>query len=369
MKTLSFNCLVAKQSQTSSVVSFVTNAEEIEKIARITRIGRDDAQELFGFQRSQIGNHIQEIHDYLEKEDAVLPNAIILAFTKGAELKLNEDGKTGEITINVEPTQVGLIVDGQQRYSALRMLEDKKFEVFVSALICKDEDELQKQFILINNTKPLPRELIYELLPTVDGLPPRLSARSFASNLTQDLNFMKNGVFQNLIKIHTNPNGQITATALHKVIMNSKRDGALRELFREGGYDMCLNFINEFYLAVKSVFDDGWYLKDDKGKVLGVHTPNTSRLIHSAGVTSLGHIMDACYTYKNCRTKGQFVDVLTLLKPYCAWTKGEWDFSPTKKHWKEIQNTTKDISQLREFLYAHLMQVFRNEDRKVFSNE
>ena len=91
MKTLSFNCLVAKQSQTSSVVSFVTNAEEIEKIARITRIGRDDAQELFGFQRSQIGNHIQEIHDYLEKEDAVLPNAIILAFTKGVELKLNKD--------------------------------------------------------------------------------------------------------------------------------------------------------------------------------------------------------------------------------------------------------------------------------------
>ena len=63
------------------------------------------------------------------------------------------------------------------------------------------------------------------------------------------------------------------------------------------------------------------------------------------------------------------VDVLTLLKPYCAWTKGVWDFSPTKKYWKEIQNTTKDISQLREFLYAHLMQAFRNEDRKAVSNE
>ena len=135
MKTLSFNCLVAKQSPTSSVVSFVTNAEDIEKIARITRIGRDDAQELFGFQRSQIGNHIQEIHDYLEKEDAVLPNAIILAFTKGVELKLNKAGKSGEIIIIVEPTEVGLIVDGQQRYSALRMLEDKKFEVFVHVWI------------------------------------------------------------------------------------------------------------------------------------------------------------------------------------------------------------------------------------------
>ena len=48
---------------------------------------------------------------------------------------------------------------------ALSMLEEKDFEVFVSALICKDNDELQKQFILINNTRPLAKELIYELLP------------------------------------------------------------------------------------------------------------------------------------------------------------------------------------------------------------
>jgi len=365
MNTLSFNCLVAKQSQTSSVVSFVADARHIEKIARITRIGRDDSQGLFGFQRSQIGNHIQEIHDYLEKEDAVLPNSIILAFTSGVELKLNEDGKSGKITIDVKDEQVGLIVDGQQRYSALRMLEDKKFEVFVSALLCKDEDELQKQFILINNTKPLPKELIYELLPTVDGLPPRLSARSFASNLTQELNFMKGGVFENLIKIHTNPNGIITATALHKVVMNSKRDGALREIFKDGGFEASLDFVNEFYTAVKIVFEDGWYLKDENGKILGEHSPRTSRLIHSAGITSLGHIMDAAYTYKYCKTKGQFIDTLNLIKPHCAWSSGNWPFTPTPKHWSEIQNTSKDISQLREFLYGNLMQAFRNQDRKA----
>tara|TARA_B110000008_G_C16965806_1_gene561962 strand:+ start:1910 stop:3010 length:1101 start_codon:yes stop_codon:yes gene_type:complete len=365
VKKLIFNCLVAEQSKDSNVVSFVANANQIQKIARISRVGRDSSQELFGFQRSQIGNHIQEIHDYLEKDDSVLPNAIILAFTKGVELKLNEDKKSAEILIDLEDQPIGLIVDGQQRFSALRMLENKNFEVFVSAIICKDEDELQKQFILINNTKPLPKELIYELLPTVDGLPPRLSARSFASSLTQELNFMKDGVFQNLIKIHTNPNGVFTATALHKIIMNSKRDGALRELFRDGGFDLCLNFVNEFYTAVKVVFEESWYVKDDKGKILGEHTPRTSRLIHSAGITSLGHIMDAAFSYKNCTTKGQFVDVLNLLKPYCAWTSGEWLFSPSPKHWSEVQNTSKDISQLREFLYGNLMLEIRKKDRKV----
>ena len=365
MKSISFSCLVAKQSKISNVVSFVANANQIEKIARVSRVGRDASQELFGFQRSQIGNHIQEIHDYLENEDAVLPNAIILAFIDGVQLKLNADKKSGVIIIDIADKPLGLIVDGQQRYTALRMLENKNFEVFVSALICRDEDELQKQFILINNTKPLPKELIYELLPTVNGLPPRLSARSFASSIAQELNFMKDGVFENLIKIHTNPRGVITATALHKVIMNSKRDGAMRDLYGEGGSNACLNLINEFFLAVKFVFEEDWYLKDDTGKVIGQHSSKTSRLIHSAGITSLGHIMDAAFTYKNCRTKGQFVDVLNLLKPYCSWTKGEWMFSPTPKHWSEIQNTPKDISQLREFLYGNLMQEIRKKDRKV----
>ena len=362
MEKLKFNCLLAQQAKESSVVSFVANAKQIAKIARISRVGRDETQELFGFQRSQIGNHIQEIHDYLEKDDAVLPNAIILAFTSGVEFKINDDQKSGEIIINVEEKPIGLIVDGQQRFSALKMLENKDFEVFVSALICKDTDELQKQFILINNTKPLPKELIYELLPTVEGLPPRLSARSFASSLTQQLNFMKDGTFESLIKIHTNPNGILNPTALHKVIMNSKRDGALRELYKEEGPIVCLNFINDFYSAVKIVFEESWFVKDAKGKVLGVHTPRTSRLIHSAGITSLGHIMDAAFTYKNCRTVGQFIDILNLLKPYTAWTTGEWNFSPSPKHWKEIQNTSRDISQLRAYLYGNLMLEIRKKN-------
>tara|TARA_B110000503_G_C7150223_1_gene414847 strand:- start:44 stop:1150 length:1107 start_codon:yes stop_codon:yes gene_type:complete len=362
MEKLRFNCLIAKQAKESNVISFVANAEQIEKIARISRVGRNSSQELFGFQRSQIGNHIQEIHDYLEKDDAVLPNAIILAFTSGVELNINGDKKSGELIIDVKEIPIGLIVDGQQRFSALKMLDNKKFEVFVSALICKDQDELQKQFILINNTKPLPKELIYELLPTVDGLPPRLAARSFASSLTQELNYMKEGVFKNLIKIHTNPNGVFTATALHKVIMNSKRDGALRDLFQEGGNEMCLHFINNFYSGVKIVFEDAWFHKDEKGKVLGMHNANTSRLIHSAGITSLGHVMDAAFTYKNCRSVGQFVDILKSLISCTAWTSGTWQFSPTPKHWREVQNTSRDIGQLREYLYANLMSEIKKND-------
>lgn len=363
---ITFDCLVAKQSSSSQVVSFVANAEQIGKIARISRVGRGQDQELFGFQRSQIGNHINEIHDYLDGNDAVLPNAIILAFTQGVNLISNSDGNSWRIEIDLKEQQVGLIVDGQQRFSALSMLENKEFEVFVSAIICRDEDELQKQFILINNTKPLPKELIYELLPTVDGLPPRLSNRSFASNITQALNFYKGGVFEGLIKIHTNPDGIFTATALHKVIMNSKSNGALRDIYRAEGENGCIELINNFYSAVRQVFENDWYKKDDNGKIISLHTPRTSRLIHSAGITSLGHIMDAAFTLNGAETQGEFLDTLISLKPYTAWTSGQWNFEPNAKQWSEVQNTTRDISQLRDYLYSCLT----NEIRRIkFSKE
>ena len=365
MSKLEFSCLVAKQAEGSTVVSFVANAEQISQIARITRVGRNENRELFGFQRSQIGNHINEIQEYLETDDAVLPNAIILAFTDGATFSPNDDGRTGTLSIEVREQKAGLIVDGQQRFSALRLLDSKNFEVFVSAIICRNEDELQKQFILINNTKPLPKELIYELLPTVDGLPPRLSARSFASSMTQDLNFQSGGVFEGLIKIHTNPNGVFTATALHKVIMNSKSNGALRDIYRSKHDQGCLDLVNDFYSAVRVVFEDDWYKKDDAGRVVGLQTPRSSRLVHSAGITALGHIMDAAFALRGAETVGQFIDVLNILKPGCAWSSGSWNFQPHPKQWSEVQNTTRDIAQLREYLYSCLASEFRAQQNKA----
>lgn len=362
---LEFSCLLAKQAEGSTVLSFVANAEQISKIARITRVGRNENQELFGFQRSQIGNHISEIQEYLETDDAVLPNAIILAFTDGVVFSPNEDGRTGTLSVEIREQQVGLIVDGQQRFSALRLLEDKSFEVFVSAIICQSEDELQKQFILINNTKPLSKELIYELLPTVDGLPPRLRSRSFASSMTQDLNFQSGSVFEGLIKIHTNPDGVFTATALHKVIMNSKSNGALRDIYRSKHHQGCLELVNDFYSAIRIVFEDDWYQKDDMGRIVGVQTPRSSRLVHSAGITALGHIMDAAFALKGAETVGQFIDVLKILKPYCAWSSGTWNFEPNPKQWSEVQNTPRDIAQLREYLYACLVTEFRIQQKKV----
>ena len=59
---------------------------------------------------------------------------------------------------------------------------------YLSALLCKNIDELKQQFILINSTRPLPKTLIYELLPSVDGLPEKYTTRKFAAKIVSELN-------------------------------------------------------------------------------------------------------------------------------------------------------------------------------------
>jgi DGQHR domain-containing protein len=163
--------------------------------------------DLFGFQRPQIAQHIQQIRDYLQRRDAVLPNSVVIALTDGITVAEPKSGMV-ELVFDLSEGPVAAVVDGQQRLSALAPLENRHFELFVSCLVCESVKELQRQFILINSTRPLPKELIYELLPSVEGLSPALNARRFAAALTQRLNFDRSSPLSGQIRLHTNPNGR-----------------------------------------------------------------------------------------------------------------------------------------------------------------
>lgn len=311
------------------------------RFATIDRIGRSAQGELNGFQRPQIASHIREIKDYLALREAVLPNPIVVAFTSGVSVKAVENG-VSRVTIDVAKGPPGLVVDGQQRLTALSQLDDKKFEVFVSALICSDEAELRRQFVLINNARPLPKSLIYELLPGVEGLPHRLSHRARASNLTARLNYDERSSLKGLIHQHTNPGGIVRDTAIQRVIMNSLNDGIMRELIRRDcGEEKCFQIISAFYGAVRLVFKEDW-----EG-----HTPKTSRLVHGAGVMALGYVMEVLALLDAAQTVEEFARGLSSLVGETAWTRGEWDFgNGDRRHWKAIQNVNRDIVMLAQYL-------------------
>ena len=349
MGSLSYSAIRARQSDRHQVLTFAASAADVVRFARIDRIGRDQDGGLHGFQRPQIAAHIREIQDYLEAAHAVLPNPIVVAFTEGIEVENMDDGLC-RIVVDLDNGPPGLVVDGQQRLSALMNLNGKPFEVFVAALVCPDEAELRRQFVLINNTRPLPKSLIYELLPRVDGLPHRLSARSRASALTDRMNYEEESSLRGLIRQHTNPTGIISDTAIQKVFMNSLSDGLMREFIRRpmGGEDTCFRLASEFYLAVQHVFADAWWR--DRGRGV-MHTPKTSRLIHGAGIVALGHVMELLALLEGARTCDEFARGLGCLDGQTAWTAGHWDFgNGDVRLWNSVQNLDRDIRILAGYL-------------------
>lgn len=347
MTHLKFNALVPEQARNAKVAFFVSTVADISRIAKIDRLARKDDGTPSGFQRPQIAGHIREIGDYLLREDAILANPIVLGFVDRASI---EETKTGhELAIDISAGAPGWVVDGQQRFSALNEINRPNFQVPVSAFICETEEELRRQFILINNTKPLPKGLIYELLPSVGGLPHRYQSRAEAASLIEVLNYRRGSSLRGLIHGQTNPYGVIRDTILQRVLMNSLSDGALRlyrgdsKLLHTKGVDL----ISEFFHAVKHVFHDAW----------NDHTPKTSRLLHGVGIISMGFVMEYLHAATGATKREQFIEPLTALRPFTAWTDGEWEFGPERRRWNSLQNVSADWKMLAFYMVRNAQQI------------
>jgi DGQHR domain-containing protein len=340
--TKTYSAVYAKQSAAHDVLTFTASAAEILDFAVIDRAGRDNDGSLSGFQRPQIASHIRNIRDYLEQDDAVLPNPIVVAFLGGLTVVDRHDEGHCRVEIDTSNSKPGWVVDGQQRLTALSQTSRGDFQLLVSAVVCRDEAELKRQFVLINSARPLPKSLIYELLPSMQGLSRKMGERALAAELTARLNFTEGSALKGLIHQHTNPDGVVKDTAIQKVIMNSVSDGAMRELLQEAdGVERCYDLINEFYWAVRDTFPGDW-----EG-----HKPKTSRLVHGAGIIAMGHVMELLAYFDKATKRDQFAIGLACLKPLTAWTQGEWDFgNGERRSWRGIQNVSSDIALLSDYL-------------------
>jgi DGQHR domain-containing protein len=342
VRTLTYRGVSARQSPEHRVITIVANASDVLTFARIDRAGRGTSGTLTGFQRPQVASHIREIREYLKGDDAVLPNPIVVAFVDHVSVRDCAEGFT-DLTIDIPDQPAGFIVDGQQRLTALADLQGKDFEVFVSVLICRNYEELRRQFVLINNTRPLPKALIYELLPGISGLPWRLTKRSYAAALTERLNFDEDSSLKGLIYQHTNPSGVLRDTAIQRVIMQSMSDGAIREIARENQIQSGFELISNFFTAVKTVFAADW----------DGHSATTSRLMHGAGIVAMGYVMELLAARDGAFSSEQFVRGLGALRGKTAWTSGSWRFSRTERvPWKAVENTPRQILALAQHLVS-----------------
>jgi len=130
--TLSVPALEVRQGENRRLYSFAIDGKLLHEFCTISRVSRHDGEGLNGYQRPEVVSHITQIREYLESDNPLLPNAIVVAFDDTVRFKPSARKSNGasysragtlEIPIRhdiADKDKPGWIVDGQQRAAALR---------------------------------------------------------------------------------------------------------------------------------------------------------------------------------------------------------------------------------------------------------
>jgi DNA sulfur modification protein DndB len=325
---LKFPAIKIKQYN-KEVYTFKAMGKDILNFASIDRIKRDDTGRLLGYQRIEVSKHIKEIVNYLTDENSILANSIVVCFDSNVKYeRINDD--------------FGYICIPQDNM-----------------------DEQREQFILINNTKPLAKSLIYELLPEVNSeLPSTYKDKLIPNKLISILNTQTYSPFFHTIKTHTFPDGYIKDNTIIKLLNASLMNGILFNFTSNvvtgkstNDIDSMINLLNAFWGAVEKIFPKDWKLP-----------PTKTRLTHGAGILALSNIMENIIYKKilkknpNYLEEGSYIisdfeKYLEPIKDKIDWQNGKYDFADNGyiRNIMDIQNTSKDIDLFRIFLLQQLL--------------
>jgi DGQHR domain-containing protein len=355
--------LAIRQHPNHEMYLFALRADEILKIAAISRITRTSDEELIGYQRQEVRKHVEDILDYLNSGDILFPNALIIAFSDAVRFRKSrgpapDDGLVQAGTIEIPLPLEGeappaWLVDGQQRALALARSNRPAFAVPVVGFVAAQVQVQRDQFIRVNSSRPLPRALLTELLPETDlALPRWMAARKLPSAIVDSLNSSAESPFYRLIK---RPSGRdrepdtaiLNDTALVEMVRARIHDsGGCLFPYRnvatgETDGESVLRLLVVYWSAVRVVFPEAW----------GV-PPTRSRLMHGAGIKAMGSLMDAIISRLRTSSPSFPKDVeaeLRRVADVCAWTTGVWKGMGSAP-WNSIEDTPRDVRMLSNHL-------------------
>lgn len=346
---------------------FAMDGKQVPSFATVSRVRRT-AGVLEGYQRPEALAHVTAIREYMESAKALVPNAVVFAFRSQVRFESLPEStggvRHGHLLIPRAsgpdaPDAPGFIVDGQQRLAAVRDAAVASFPLACTGFITDDVGEQTEQFILVNSTKPLPKGLIHELLPsTTAALPAALERKRLPAQLLARLNLDEGSSLRGLVITQTCPRATgrkmgkgftavIKDTSLLAALEDSLSYGTLGDMERaDAGVDSMVARVSAWWAAVASTWPDAW-----------ARQPKESRLSHGAGVRALSLLMDSACQFlaqegNAAPTRDDFERELALVRDACAWTSGSWAFSTGSRRWSEVQNTPKEVAQLANHLGA-----------------
>jgi DGQHR domain-containing protein len=360
MRRLRLSALRIEQRRDAPLFIFGVNGRIIHQFASVNFAERSRDGVLTGYQRDRVQSHIAQILAYLRQDDALLPNAIVIAFngevtfTPVPGAMRSEWGTLGHLEVPLPRSgqpKPGFIVDGQQRVSALAQLDPTRDFPVVVVSFTSHSDALQReQFVLVNKTKPLPRDLLNELLPHVETqLPKPWRLKRVAGRVLELLRFDKQSPFYGRIRgVGGYGEGcSISQAAVLGVIEASiRRGGVLSEFYFTGSdsadTEAMARVVRVFFKGVERVWPYAWN-----------GNPWNSRLVHGVGISAIGGLMDVIMEEVDSESPRAVSSVARRLKKIervCAWTEGRWRGLDCA--WDQLQNTSQDKRRLAQYLVS-----------------
>src|SRR6476660_9064059 len=95
------------QSDETPLYLFALAAEEVDLVADVARISRDEAGKLIGYQRPEKKKHVKQIQEYLDSEAPLFPNGLILALSQEVESWTLDQRWSGGLRNTRNPHQQG----------------------------------------------------------------------------------------------------------------------------------------------------------------------------------------------------------------------------------------------------------------------
>ena len=236
----------------------------------------------------------------------------------------------------------------------MHLLESRRQDlpVPINAFVSDSVEVQRDQFVRINNAKPLPRGLVTELLPEISSpLPSRLKLRQMPSLLCDLLNSEASSPFVSLIKRSSTAREDrrtavVTDTGVVNMLQESLtspsgclfpyRNITSGETDSEGIWQTLI----VYWTAVRDSFPDAW-----------AKPPSQSRLMHGAGIRSMGRLMDRIMATIDPRHEDapdQVLNDLALIAPRCHWTAGVWEDLGVR--WNAIENVPRHMNELSNYL-------------------
>ena len=346
---------------------FALAAEEVDQVADVARIGRDEAGALIGYQRPEKRKHVKQILEYLDSEHPLFPNGLILALPPEVRFKSSRGPSTNDglsvsgtleipIAEDADGPRPAWIVDGQQRSHALARTKNKRLPVPIAGFVAPNLELQREQFLRVNTVQPLPTGLVTELLPVISNVPSnKLATKRLPSALVDVLNQNADSPFAGLIR----RSSTTTEDRKTAVVTDTSLVDALRESLESpagvlfpyrniatntNDVEGILHAVVTYWTAVRDTFPEAW------GK-----PSRQSRLMHGAGIRAMGRLMDRLMPHIDLTSNDatQLVKKeLALIAPKCHWTSGTWEGLGLA--WDDLQNTPRHISALSN----HLMRLY-----------